>query len=59
MLPPAVRRLETSADTKALYDVIGFKTANPVKDGGRNFWLTGTASFTKFENKKPGNSAGF
>lgn len=29
--------LETSADTKALYDVIGFKPETSVKDGVRNF----------------------
>ena len=29
--------LETSADTKALYDVIGFKPEKSVKDGVRNF----------------------
>lgn len=29
--------LETSADTKALYDVIGFKPETTVKDGVRNF----------------------
>ena len=29
--------LETSADTKALYDVIGFKPQTSVKDGVKNF----------------------
>ena len=29
--------LETSADTKALYDVIGFKPTTTVKDGVKNF----------------------
>ena len=29
--------LETSADTKALYDVIGFKPQTAVKDGVKNF----------------------
>ena len=28
---------ETSADTKALYDVIGFKPQTSVKDGVKNF----------------------
>lgn len=29
--------LETSADTEALYDVIGFKPTTTVKDGVKNF----------------------
>ncbi|MGF6340682.1 nucleoside-diphosphate-sugar epimerase [Citrobacter sp. 506] len=29
--------LETSAETKALYDVIGFKPDTTVRDGVRNF----------------------
>ena len=29
--------LETSADTKALFDVIGFKPQTTVKDGVKNF----------------------
>ncbi len=29
--------LETSADTKALYEVIGFKPETTVKDGVKNF----------------------
>ncbi|HCB1919188.1 TPA: NAD-dependent epimerase [Citrobacter braakii] len=35
--------LETSADTKALYDVIGFKPETTVKDGVKNFvdWYRG------------------
>jgi hypothetical protein len=50
--------LETSADTKALYDVIGFKPQTSVKDGVKNFvdWYR---DFTRSENKKPGKSAGF
>lgn len=36
MLPPG-DVLETSADTKALYEVIGFKPEPTVKDGVKNF----------------------
>ena len=38
MLPlPPGDVLETSADTKALYEVIGFKHETTVKDGVKNF----------------------
>ena len=38
MLPlPPGDVLETSADTKALYEVIGFKPETTLKDGVKNF----------------------
>lgn len=40
--------LETSADTQALYDVIGFKPETTVKDGVKTLW-TGIAISTRYK----------
>lgn len=49
--------LETSADTKALYDVIGFKPQTSVKEGVKTS-STGTATSITFVTK-PGRAPGF